>query len=94
MYTSKKLIKNNQQSKGKSVRYQPMDFKNLKKKTANQKYRDFCQVCDFQKENLYPRVWIKKSKENIWPSIWIFILCVITISGIWNRNTKKAGIGV
>ncbi len=32
-----------------------MDFKIIKKKSANQKYGDFSNVCDFQKENPYPR---------------------------------------
>jgi hypothetical protein len=72
----KKLIENNQQSKGKSLRYQPTDFKNLKKKIREPKVSTLLpNVCDFQKEKPYSRVWILKSKENLWPSLWIFILC-------------------
>jgi hypothetical protein len=49
----KKLIENNQKkSKGKSVRYQHMDLKNLKKKMLEPKVsRLLPNVCDFQKEN-------------------------------------------
>ncbi len=36
----------------------PMDFKNIRKKFANQESRDFCQMFVIAKKKTYPRVWI------------------------------------
>jgi hypothetical protein len=51
------------------------DFKNLKKKSTNQKSPDFCQMFVISKKK-YPRVLFKKTVKNLFPSLRIFILCV------------------
>jgi hypothetical protein len=50
--------------------YQPMDFKNLKKKSGNQKSLDiFAKSLWFPIKNPQARVWIKKSIENLYSSL-------------------------
>jgi hypothetical protein len=53
--TLMKQIPNSQKSVGKSIRYQPTDFKNLKKKILEPKVS---RLLPKHKKNPYVRVWI------------------------------------
>jgi hypothetical protein len=75
-------IQNNQKSIGKAI---SVDFKNLKKNSANQKSRYFSRCLWFPKIIPYPRVWILKSIENLLHGLWIFILCDFHLSTIATR---------
>jgi hypothetical protein len=74
-----KHIQNNKKYIEKSM--PALDFKNIKKKSANQKSRDFCQMFVISKMKTIPLRYGFKNLQEIYSLAYGFLFCVISISG-------------